>query len=266
MNIDNILLRHQKSEDSPQIANIILSSFSSKFQPLTNLSKQQLIHYLIDTGFTNSEENSNTWVAEKNNEVIGVLSLKCANNKDNKKRKNKSFFQLVKKYGLWNNLKLLFAFSLLNSPLKKNTCYIEHIAVDESARGKGVGKLLMNKAKEVTFNDSDNLYLSLHVAEDNEGAVRLYKNLGFQVIYKATSLLTSLMFKQKTWLFMMMSKNGETIIKSRTKNNWWLGFFGFIGLIYIQDIIAVFNQEASIFNLLYCFWFLWFLYFIPNSK
>ncbi len=63
-----------------------------------------------------------------------------------------------------------------------NECYIEHIAVSEALRGKGIGRLLLQHAEQALL-DRGYTSWSLVVAEDNS-AKNLYSRLGFKEIKK----------------------------------------------------------------------------------
>ncbi|MEH6656081.1 GNAT family N-acetyltransferase [Leeuwenhoekiella marinoflava] len=56
--------------------------------------------------------------------------------------------------------------------------HIADIIVAPDARGRGIGKLLMNKAEEWTKKSGYNL-LTLNVFDDNKKARKLYQSLGF---------------------------------------------------------------------------------------
>lgn len=58
---------------------------------------------------------------------------------------------------------------------------IHKIYVLPSAQGKGVGRVLIEKAKEIALANN-NLELSLNVNRDNEKAIRFYKHMGFEII------------------------------------------------------------------------------------
>lgn len=58
------------------------------------------------------------------------------------------------------------------------TYHLSYIAVDQRARGRGVGTLLMEEAIRVTDGD-----VSLHVETNNDRAIRLYEKFGFQAKY-----------------------------------------------------------------------------------
>ncbi|WP_167578609.1 GNAT family N-acetyltransferase [Jeotgalibacillus proteolyticus] len=56
---------------------------------------------------------------------------------------------------------------------------IEFIAVDEQARGKGVGAALLERASAYLFECVDAQEISICVSADNEAAIHLYKKVGF---------------------------------------------------------------------------------------
>lgn len=61
--------------------------------------------------------------------------------------------------------------------------YINTLAVDEAARGKGVGSLLLDFAVELA-RSSDCDSLTLHAWGDNEVALSLYRAYGFEELEK----------------------------------------------------------------------------------
>ncbi|MGW8309555.1 MAG: GNAT family N-acetyltransferase [Thiogranum sp.] len=65
-----------------------------------------------------------------------------------------------------------------------DTWYICGVAVLRSHRGKGVGRALMQIAREQALKQGYN-QLSLVVFEENDPAVRLYKTLGYKIIDRA---------------------------------------------------------------------------------
>nr|WP_277348892.1 GNAT family N-acetyltransferase [Sneathiella limimaris] len=59
--------------------------------------------------------------------------------------------------------------------------YIHALSVDDSVKGRGGGKALIDIAKEIAVDEGlDNL--SLHVWRDNEPARILYQKTGFQEV------------------------------------------------------------------------------------
>ena len=59
--------------------------------------------------------------------------------------------------------------------------YINTLAVDRAAQGQGLARLLLETASELADAEGFSL-LSLHAWTDNDRAVRLYENLGFDTV------------------------------------------------------------------------------------
>lgn len=96
-------------------------------------------------------------VAEISNEVIGYVMCKI-------------------EYGFSNFRKLGF--------VKKG--HVVSIAVKETDRGKGVGKVLMEEAiNGIVSRKSDEIYLEVRTS--NNGAIKMYEKLNFQIKTKLRS-------------------------------------------------------------------------------
>lgn len=96
-------------------------------------------------------------VAEFSNEVIGYVMCKI-------------------EYGFSNFRKLGF--------VKKG--HVVSIAVKETDRGKGVGKVLMEEAiNGIVSRKSDEIYLEVRTS--NNGAIKMYEKLNFQIKTKLRS-------------------------------------------------------------------------------
>ncbi|EAD8010279.1 N-acetyltransferase, partial [Listeria monocytogenes] len=77
----------------------------------------------------------------------------------------------------------------------QNERYIDFITVSPNFRGQGIGKTLISHCLE-TFHDEK---ITLYVAKKNNGAYKLYRNLGFQVIQKENSALMGVLTGIKEW-------------------------------------------------------------------
>jgi len=265
-NFDRIFIRPFDKSDYSKISEIIAHSFKSKFLHLSNLSLESLISFMSDAVLLENTEQEGYWVAEYKNVVQGVMKLSWHNKKRVKVTKILTFKELVGKYGLFNVIKLNLSMLLLNENPGEGDCYIEHIAVAESARGLGIGRALMNKAKMDAFEMDHFDRMTLYVANNNEGAITLYERLGYQVVNRKSSLITKWAFNQKTWLFMAQYKNEKLKGKLSFNKLWWLGFIGFIGFTSLSGIIDVFKGNSNYWYLLNLLWFYWFVYLIPKKQ
>ncbi|BCR36258.1 GNAT family N-acetyltransferase [Mariniplasma anaerobium] len=259
------IIRPFEKEDYPSVVDIIADSFSSKFNKLTKMGIEKTKDFMIDSTLFDDQPQDGYWVAQYDDKIVGVLKLKTDQLIKIKNKIKPSFFKLSKTYGFINVIKLSLAGLILNDSPKKNTCYIEHIAVDKNARGLGIGKKLMAKATEQLQNNPNINRLTLYVASDNDGAIKLYEKLGYKTIKITKSLLTKLLLNEKKWLYMALYEDETTFHKKSFNSHWYLGFLGFIILFFIPDILSAFTQTGSYWSLLHLLWLFWFSYFIPEN-
>ncbi len=77
----------------------------------------------------------------------------------------------------------------LDDPIFKPRIYtsVVEVAVTKQFRGKGIGRCLMNQARDWA-NEQGADEIELEVWEQNEGAIALYKKLGYEVIRRKMRL------------------------------------------------------------------------------
>jgi ribosomal-protein-alanine N-acetyltransferase len=82
--------------------------------------------------------------------------------------------------GAWAGFLLLY----LQGPFRG---YIQTICLAPGCRGRGVGTLALAWAEERIFRESPNVFLC--VSDFNQGALRLYQRLGYQLVGELTDFL-----------------------------------------------------------------------------
>lgn len=100
---------------------------------------------------------------------------------------NKDVYEYLKEYqhiliAYDENRRFLGA---LHQDSSKGVNILRHVAVEPSARGKGVGKTLLDAFIERNHKSEATRYI-LWVQQQNEAAVRMYRNKGFQFVNKST--------------------------------------------------------------------------------
>lgn len=50
------------------------------------------------------------------------------------------------------------------------------------------------------------------------------------------------------------------------QKHWYLGFLGLIGVYELPKLLSVFSDGGSWWGLTAALWFLWFFYFVPETK
>ncbi len=62
----------------------------------------------------------------------------------------------------------------------KTSLYIDDLCVDSNIRGGGIGKMVMEKMKEIAINEVKADNIELNVWNDNISACKFYENIGFK--------------------------------------------------------------------------------------
>lgn len=193
-----ISIEKYQDSDFKEVISLLVSSFESKFchrQSLTMRNIENILYSIWDIKAENSSYLH--FVAKKEGKVVGVILIRFG--KPLKSKKKILFFHLCHRYGLFNMLFLIFKLSVLEMVISKD-CYVEHIAVDKSMRGNGVGELLISYAEEV-LRGRGFTSLSLVVAENNS-AKHLYDRKGFKDIEHISSRFKEYFIGINKWVFM----------------------------------------------------------------
>ncbi|AKA71585.1 GNAT family N-acetyltransferase [Clostridium scatologenes] len=180
------------------VVSLLVSSFESKFFHRQNLTSNN-IEDILDHIWNIKQEDLGYlhFVAKNDKKIVGVILIRVGNSlkSDNKI----PLFSLCCRYGFFNILFFLFKLYFLTISMSKD-CYIEHIAVDKSMRGKGVGKLLISYAEEALRNMKFRS-LFLVVAESNP-AKHLYYREGFKDVEHINSPFKGYFIGISKWIFM----------------------------------------------------------------
>ena len=198
-----INIEQYHDRDFKEVISLLVSSFESKFchrQNLTSCSIENILYATWD--IKENDPGYLHFVAKRQEKVVGVILIQ--NGKTQKSKKKIPFFSLCCRYGYFNILLLTFKLSVLEIFIPDD-CYIEHIAVDKSLRGKGIGEMLLSYAEEA-LKDSGFTTLSLAVAESNP-AKNLYDRKGFEEIKHINSCFKGFFIGISQWVFMRKNIN-----------------------------------------------------------
>lgn len=96
--------------------------------------------------------------------------------------------EIRKKIGFWKAFLLKISFTM--SPRNKDTLCLQMIAVNPMARGKGIGKKMLDYLEEFAISEGIK-HVVLDVIDNNMGAFKLYKREGYLVTkHSNTKLFT----------------------------------------------------------------------------
>ncbi|EAD8617538.1 GNAT family N-acetyltransferase [Listeria monocytogenes] len=173
-----------------EIASLVFAGFKSKFTKM--LYKETEAHDIIYAfcHYIYTEKGENLLIAIQDELVCGCIFL------TSKGDSHPKLYQALRKFLSFPQcLKLIFLLSLLSHKPVQNERYIDFITVSPNFRGQGIGKILISHYLETFHNEQ----ITLYVAKNNNGAYKLYKTLGFQVIQKENSTLMGVLTGIKEW-------------------------------------------------------------------
>lgn len=211
--VDSCLkIRKLEQRDVPKARLLIENVFSDKFCSMTSLDSEQLTGSVAMEKIIDVQLHEGHRVAETDDNVVGIISVKSW-----KSPKTKSLdLELVKtalsEYGFLGMLNVLLGLVLLDERITKGHYYIEHIAIDKTYRGKGIGNELMTYAELTALSDPDTTKLTLAVARGNVRAISFYEQRGYTVDYIEKSQISKSVLGIKYWLYM-----SKCLIKNNKK-------------------------------------------------
>ncbi|EJE2829530.1 GNAT family N-acetyltransferase [Listeria monocytogenes] len=173
-----------------EIASLVFAGFKSKFTKM--LFKETEAHDIIYAFcyYIYTEKGENLLIAIQDELVCGCMFV------TGKSDSHQKLYQNLRKFLPFSQcLKLIFLLSLLSHKPVQNERYIDFITVSPNFRGQGIGKILISHYLETFHNEQ----ITLYVAKNNNGAYKLYKTLGFQVIQKENSTLMGVLTGIKEW-------------------------------------------------------------------
>lgn len=196
--MESININLYEDEDFEAEISLIVDTFSSKFNHNQNLNLQDIKAILCSLWNTKANDPHYLHlIAKKNNTVVGALLIRLKNSKS--RLQSFSFIKLAQCYG-YKNIFRLFMQLLVLDLFDPKECYIEHLAVSSSIRGKGIGSSLIshaeNKLKLMNFK-----FLTLVVAKENEARL-LYEKTGFCESERFSSKIIRHFIGIKDWIFM----------------------------------------------------------------
>ena len=137
--------------------------------------------------FADSIDTTSCISATLNGQLVGILTFSTT---------AQEFYHLntvtlLTRFSPIRVIRIIFNLMLLTEHVGADDFHVDSIAVDSSTRGMGIGTLLMQKAEEVAKSKRKNKMM-LGVIAENEGAIKLYKRLGYEITQSHQGFLVRL--------------------------------------------------------------------------
>lgn len=205
--MDNIYIEKYQNDDFRDVITLLVQSFKSKFCRLQKLSNNDVENILYASWHLKSDDPAYLhFVAKQNQKVVGVILIRCS--KTENTNKNTPIISLYRRYGVYNVIMMYIKMAILeNHKLNEGECYVEHIAVDGTCRGKGIGMLLLQHGEQALIDRGYTSY-TLAVAGGNP-AKHLYSRFGFEDRKKTKSCLKGYFIGVSLWSIMQKVYNHE---------------------------------------------------------
>lgn len=200
-----IQIETYQDEYFEEIITLLVSSFESKFchrQSLSVIDIKNLLSILWD--LSAKDESLLHFVAKEEDKIVGDILIQCDKPHKNKGQQRIPLYDLIRKYGFFNMMLLIYKLGILEV-FKHDNCYIEHIAVDETMRGRGIGDMLLSHA-EAALKERGCSSLSLAVAKENP-ARHLYIRKNFKEVQYLNSRFKGYFLGINEWILMKKSLN-----------------------------------------------------------
>ncbi|MGF1472652.1 MAG: GNAT family N-acetyltransferase [Rubrobacteraceae bacterium] len=199
--VEPLTIRPAEPGDDPAIAALVVEGFLDQFIPIfggvrevSNKIMQKWVELEHASGGVRS------LVAESGDEVVASVGLRA-----------EEAHEEVLARGLWKalrrNLGLLRAFwatALLSYPRytpRPTEAYVERLVVTPAYRQRGIARKLLHRAENMG-READKETVGLHVSENNEPAIQLYKNEGYVESSRQRSLMTGYFLGIREWIYL----------------------------------------------------------------
>lgn len=205
--MDNIYIEKYQNDDFRDVIALLVQSFKSKFCRYQKLSNYDIENILYASWHLKADDPVYLhFVAKENQKVVGVILIRCS--KTDNTNKNIPIISLCRRYGVYNVIIMYIKMTILeNHKLNEGECYIEHIAVDGTCRGKGIGMLLLKHGEQALIDRGYTSY-TLAVAGGNP-AKHLYSRFGFGDRKKTKSRLKGYFIGESRWSIMQKDYNHD---------------------------------------------------------
>ena len=167
----NVIIRQARPEDAEKIAPLIINAIGNIANHMTaQKGPAAVLEKVADMirGEHTRHSHRYTYTALVNGEIAGALVLYHGNQAE---ALDRFLIEQLQKQGHERTIE---------SEAHLDEWYIDTVSVDPACQGQGIGSKLFEFAEELVLSQGGGK-LSLNVDIDKEGAIRLYKRLGYSI-------------------------------------------------------------------------------------
>lgn len=181
-------------EDSvEQISRLVYEGFKSKFTRKLFNDQETLTVITAFCKYIISVKPEKLFISNYNKKICGCLFLTT-----NREKYNDLYHSLKKSLSFSQYFRLSFLLNILSYKPRRNERYIDFLVVAPEFRNMGIGTALIKYCKNIFPKEE----LTLHVAEQNYKACKLYGKLGFKIIKEQSSFVTKFVVGLNGWKLM----------------------------------------------------------------
>ncbi|CAH1794961.1 unnamed protein product [Owenia fusiformis] len=171
------VVRAMEEDDADFAGRMEVESFRSKYECAVGKNRMEECTVIRQNNYRDTDDkNCRIFIAEYKNKRAGMLFLKFHGYKG----RSSSTCDLYDRLGCRSTHGMLWYICLENAAsIDPVECYIECICVDKEHRGKGIGKILMERAEQEAKAIGCSK-MTLHVAQSNR-AISLYQRQGYHI-------------------------------------------------------------------------------------
>ena len=147
-NASLVNIREAKNQDIKEIVNLIFICFQDKFNVIFGSKFKEGKNALIED-FKSKPSLEGIFVASSDKKIVGVFSLQI---KENKSDWISTFRNIIKFVGPIRGLKAILVGSFFPTQVKKDSCYMEYVAVLPGYHKRGIAEKLIKQGEKYITN------------------------------------------------------------------------------------------------------------------
>lgn len=164
--------RRATAADAPAVAAILVEALGEKYRPALGGAAARIVEGEVRNA--SAASRGGYFVAEADGRIVGAAHLAVGDPTE-----SGFMARVAAEVGRWRALWALAVLSLLGEDQRApDEAHVEELSVAPAARRRGVGTALM-AALEIEARRAGTTRLTLWVTTSNDGALALYRGLGF---------------------------------------------------------------------------------------